>query len=490
MEPSKNPTPIPQLLPSPLFYLLLALMTLLFIARSAGKLAGKRKLPPGPAGLPFVGQTFALLKAMRQNRGEQWLAEMAERYGPVFRLSLFGSNVAVLSGVNGNKVVFGGGGGGDDVVGAKQAEWALRILGRRNLLTLDGNAHRRVRGAMGVFLKGDVVRGYVGRMGELVERHLEREWKGKETVLAMPFIKSLSFDIICTLLYGLGGVADRDSLKKDFQDLIKGLWSLPLNLPFTRYRRALQAARRLRAAFAELVVTRKGQLERGEATAYDDLLTCFLSAKGEEEGFTEEEIVDNGVLAMAAGHDTLTLLITFVTRVLADPDLYARVYAEQSEIANGKGHDEPLNWEDLTKMKYTWRVAQETLRLYPPIFGSYRRILKDFEYAGYHIPKGWQILWVSSLTHMNKDFFPEPSKFEPARFDNQSSIIPYSFVGFGAGPRICIGQEFAKVETLVTIHYMVTHFSWKLACPDETVARVPVLTLSKGLPIHLLPHKI
>jgi len=66
--------------------------------------------------------------------------------------------------------------------------------------------------------------------------------------------------------------------------------------------------------------------------------------------------------------------------------------SEQEEIAKGKPSGEALTWEDLSKMKYTWRVAMETLRMFPPIFGGFRKAATDIEYDGYFIPKGWQVI--------------------------------------------------------------------------------------------------
>lgn len=65
--------------------------------------------------------------------------------------------------------------------------------------------------------------------------------------------------------------------------------------------------------------------------------------------------------------------------------------AEQEEIAKTKAPEDPLTWEDVAKMKYTWKAAMETLRMIPPVFGAFRRVLKDIEYGGYLIPKGWQV---------------------------------------------------------------------------------------------------
>uniref|UniRef100_A0A0E0LKU7 Cytochrome P450 n=1 Tax=Oryza punctata TaxID=4537 RepID=A0A0E0LKU7_ORYPU len=159
----------------------------------------------------------------------------------------------------------------------------------------------------------------------------------------------------------------------------------------------------------------------------------------------------------------------------------AREHAEHEEIAKGKRNGEALTWEDVAKMKLSWCVAQETLRLVPPVFGSFRRAPIDIEFEGYTIPKGWQIFWASSVTHMNPAIFHEPSRFDG------SAAAPYSFVAFGGGPRICPGMELARVETLVTMHYLVRHFRWKLCCGEEksTFVRDPMPTPLDGLPVEL-----
>jgi cytochrome P450 len=67
------------------------------------------------------------------------------------------------------------------------------------------------------------------------------------------------------------------------------------------------------------------------------------------------------------------------------------IIAEQKQIAQSKQKGELLTWDDLAKMKYSWRVAQETLRMVSPIFGGFRKAVQDLEYDGYLIPKGWQV---------------------------------------------------------------------------------------------------
>ncbi|KAK0578890.1 hypothetical protein LWI29_017778 [Acer saccharum] len=85
----------------------------------------------------------------------------------------------------------------------------------------------------------------------------------------------------------------------------------------------------------------------------------------------------------------------------------------------------------------------------------------------------------SSVTHMNEQLFPDPSKFDQARFEKQAP--PFSFVAFGGGPRICPGYEFARIETLATIHYLVTQFTWKLCYNDNSFSRKPFPIFRQGL---------
>lgn len=93
------------------------------------------------------------------------------------------------------------------------------------------------------------------------------------------------------------------------------------------------------------------------------------------------------------------------------------------------------------------------------------------------------------MTHMNEGIFPDPSKFDPSRFENQASMPPYSFIPFGGGPRICPGMEFARIETLVTIHYLVTQFTWKLLS-GNSFSREPMPAPSQGLVLGITPKDI
>ncbi|KAK2982552.1 hypothetical protein RJ640_008175 [Escallonia rubra] len=158
------------------------------------------------------------------------------------------------------------------------------------------------------------------------------------------------------------------------------------------------------------------------------------------------------------------------------------------EITNSKENDEMLAWHDLRKMRYSWNVAQEVLRLMPPGLGAFREAITDFNYAGYIIPKGWKLHWIANATHKNPDYFSDPEKFDPSRFDG-SGPTPYTFVPFGGGPRMCPGNEYARLAILVFMHNIVTNFRWEKLLPTEAVKSNPIPTPAKGFPVKLHPHK-
>lgn len=103
-----------------------------------------------------------------------------------------------------------------------------------------------------------------------------------------------------------------------------------------------------------------------------------------------------------------------------------------------------------------------------------------------HLP---QLLWSTGSSHMDPTFFPNPENFDASRFEG-AGPTPFSYVPFGGGPRMCLGQEFARLEILVFMHNIVKRFKWELLIPNEKFQYDPMLEPSNGLPIRLLPLQI
>nr|GMD51040.1 beta-amyrin 28-oxidase-like [Ipomoea batatas] len=265
------------------------------------------------------------------------------------------------------------------------------------------------------------------------------------------------------------------------------MFTLPLNLPGTAYNRAMKAGSMLRSRLLEVIKKRKAE---GMMSKVQDVLGRLLSATDEEgQHMNEAQIYNNIIGLIIPSYHSTSAAITFILKYLAElPHIYDQVYTEQIEIAKSKGPNERLCWEDIQKMKYSWNVACEALRLFPPGQGGFRETVKDFTYAGFTIPKGWKTFWNVYSTHKNPKYFTEPEKFDPSRFEGNGPA-PYTFVPFGGGPRMCPGKEFARLEVLVFMHNVVTNFKMEKLVPDEktvynNASPIPV----NGLPIRLTPH--
>ncbi|KAH9299015.1 hypothetical protein KI387_030697, partial [Taxus chinensis] len=171
-----------------------------------------------------------------------------------------------------------------------------------------------------------------------------------------------------------------------------GAVSIPLDLPGTRFRKALQARRKLDGILISLMRSRRSELRSGVASSNQDLLSVLLTFKDERGNpLTEKEILDNFSLILHALYDTTISPLAVMFKLLScNPECYENVVQEQLGILGVKKVGEEISWTDLKAMKYTWQVVQETMRMFPPVFGAFRKALTDIHYDGYIIPKGWK----------------------------------------------------------------------------------------------------
>ncbi|KAJ9684018.1 hypothetical protein PVL29_016488 [Vitis rotundifolia] len=446
-----------------------------------------KKLPPGSFGFPFIGETISFLRAQRQDKTVEWIESRIAKYGPVFKTSLMGSKVVVLTGQAGNRFLFSG---SDNGILSNQPMSVAKILGKHSIFELAGTRHKLVRGAIMEFLKPESIQRSVSRMDSVVQQQLFQELEGKDSVQMVGLMKKITFKVTCSLLFGLPDGKDTEELLEDFTTALKGAWTVPWDLPGTVFRKALQARGRICKQLAQLVRERKAKIEEGRVDSHEDIISSLITLRQENgQPLSEEEIIDNLISVVIASHDTSTVLLGLLIRHLArDTEVCKKVLEEQKQVAKareGKSNGK-LTWGEVQMMKYTWRVAQELMRMTPPVLGNFKCAWRDTSFGGFDIPKGWQVFWVAPGTHMDKKIFEEPEKFDPSRFENPStSVPPYAYLAFGAGPRACPGADFSRVEVLLMIHNLITKYQWAEMIIDEPIVREPMPYPAMGLPVKL-----
>ncbi|KAL2574814.1 hypothetical protein AAZV13_17G210400 [Glycine max] len=286
-----------------------------------------------------------------------------------------------------------------------------------------------------------------------------------------------SFEVGILTIFGYLEPRLREELKKNYRIVDNGYNSFPTCIPGTQYQKALLARRRLGKIIGDIICERKEKklLER-------DLLSCLLNWKGEGgEVLSDYQIADNIIGVLFAAQDTTASAMTWVVKYLHDePKLLESVKAEQKAIHKSNEGNLPLSWDQTRNMRITHKVVLESLRMASIISFPFREAIADVEYKGFLIPKGWKAMPLFRNIHHNPEYFPEPQKFNPSRFEVAPK--PNTFMPFGSGVHACPGNELAKLETLIMIHHLVTKFRWEVVGSKCGIQYGPFPLPLNGLP--------
>ncbi|GLT46572.1 hypothetical protein SLA2020_203160 [Shorea laevis] len=444
-------------------------------------------LPPGKSGLPILGETIQFLSTGWKGHPEKFIFDRMARYSSqVFKTHIFGEPAAVFCGPVGNKFLFSN----ENKLVTPWWPDSVNKVFPSSTQTSPQEESKKMRKLLPQFMKPEALQRYIAIMDTIAQRHFSSGWENKEEVLVFPLAKRYTFWLACRLFISVEDPNHVDQFADPFNLLASGIISLPIDLPGTPFHKAIKASNFIRKELLKIIKQRKVDLAERKATATEDILSRMLLTSDENGQFMNElDIADKILGLLVGGHDTASASCTFIVKYLAElPHIYDGVYREQMEISKSKSPGELLNWDDIQKMRYSWNVACEVLRLAPPLQGAFREAMNDFIFNGFSIPKGWKLYWSANSTHKNSLYFPEPEKFDPARFEGNGPA-PYTFVPFGGGPRMCPGKEYARLEILVFMHNLVKRFKWEKILPDEKIVVNPMPSPAKGLPVRLYPHK-
>ncbi|KAF5899414.1 cytochrome P450 4B1-like [Clarias magur] len=219
---------------------------------------------------------------------------------------------------------------------------------------------------------------------------------------------------------------------------------------------------------------------------YLDFLDILLCARDEQQqGLSDEDIRAEVDTFMFEGHDTTASGISWIFYSLAcNPEHQQKCREEIQQVLKGK---ETIEWEDLSKIPYTTMCIKESLRMYPPVPGMGRKLSQPITFFdGRTAPAGLHI-WISIHgIHHNPTVWENPEVFNPLRFlaENTTERSPHAFVPFSAGPRNCIGQNFAMNEMKVVVALTLKKYVL-IKDPDHIPKMIPRLVLRSLNGIHI-----
>ncbi|CAI9106357.1 OLC1v1005495C1 [Oldenlandia corymbosa var. corymbosa] len=444
-------------------------------------------LPPGTTGWPILGENVKFA----WEGSEKYVTDRMKKYSSdVFQTSLMGEKMVIFCGPQGNKFLF------TNANKLLTSWWPQSIKKALLFPEFYEDSLKEVTAVMSSFthsiLKPEALKQYIPVMDSLARQHIEQEWAPNKQVKVFPLSKKYTFDLACKLFMNVDDPAHIKRLADPFRLVTNGMFSVPIDLPTTAYNGAIKGGKMVRAELLKIIGHRRKELTKQSETegGHQDLLSRMLLVKDEEGNICSDKVISNNIIGLlVASFETTSSAVTFVLKHLADfPHIYDQVYKEVMATAKTKGPNELLTWEDIEKMKYSWNVARESIRLTPPAQGAFRETLTDFTFASFKIPKGWKTFWNVYTTHKNPDYFPEPEKFDPSRFEG-SGPKPYTFVPFGGGPGMCPGKEYARLEILVFMYNVVKRLKLERVNPNEKITYHSSPTPMEGLPVRIKLHE-
>jgi cytochrome P450 len=351
------------------------------------------------------------------------------------------------------------------------------VLGQ-GLLTAEGELHRQQRRAIGPIFHHERIAGYGDAMVRLTDR-LAAGWRAGDVLDVHEAMQRLTLAIVVGTVFGadLGGgetsdvAAAMEEVLAQFDRQFSPWLALTKRLPLPANRRFERAVATFDRVIAGLIDERR--TGGGTATG-NDLLSLLLAADEEGRRMDDRQVRDEAVTLFLAGHETTANALTWTWWLLGrHPEAAVRLRAELDEVVG----DRLPTAGDVGLLPWTAAVVSESLRLRPPAWAIGRSVIQEHRADGVRIARGSVVVVSPWLLHHDPRWWIDPDAFVPERWLEPDRNRPrHAFLPFGGGPRMCIGEGFARMEVVLVLATLARR--WRL----EPVGRgdpglQPVITL-------------
>jgi cytochrome P450 len=360
------------------------------------------------------------------------------------------------------------------------------------VLSAEGQLWRWQRRTMAPLFRPAEILSYVPSMAEPAEE-LVRKWRaaprGSVQQIDDDMVETTFSVIARTMLKGgepreaaLIKRATATTLSHISWEIMYGILGVPLWVPHPASWQMKRDADLLRGAVADIIARRRA--EEGEG---DDLLSRLLAARDPETGapMTEEQLVNNLLTLLEAGHETTSRALTWTLYLLARaPEWQDAVRAEVVSVCG----DGPIEAGHIQALRVTQQVLKESMRLYAPVPMMSRRAVETVQLGGVEVAAGSIVIIPIFSIHRHRTLWSDPDRFDPTRFapEREAAYPRTQFMPFGAGQRICLGNSFAMTEATVILATLIrgARFDWDGKHNPEPVSRV-TLQPRGGMPLRV-----
>lgn len=368
----------------------------------------------------------------------------------------------------------------------------VRAAMGNGLATAGHQDHRRQRLVMQPAFRHEHLRGYVAVMQREITATLGNWHDGDHIDLVEEMFALTTTVALRALFSSQLDPEQAERLRRAFDVFLRGIFAraalrLAGRLPTPGHRRYARAVAYWRGQVGELIDGYR-QANAGTGSPEDrddpaDLMSRLLAARDEQgEGLSAAELADQVAVIMLAGGETTSSAVAWSWHLLAGhPDVLAAVRAETDAVL---GRD-IAGWEHLPRLDLTARVVREALRLYPPGWILGRICTVPVTLAGRTLPVGSIVVFSPYILHRRPDVYPDPGRFDPARWLAPAPELRASYLPFGAGATRCIGEEFGLAEATLIVASIAAR--WTLT-PEPGTAVSPAaraVLVPRAFPVRL-----
>ena len=445
----------------------------------------RTELPPGPSGLPLVGQAFRL------RFGLIGLLQEAATYGDVSTVSVNPLLIYLVNHpeLNRQVLVTDHQKTGRSATAFETIRWMMGD----GLVASTGAFHLKQRRMIQPRFHRRYIEHYAEAMTEISSRK-SRQWRDGAKVDMEQEMRELTLQIVAKALFDIETSDVVRRVGESFAEADRYMYlrlTQPVFLRRVFHRLPVPSTRRFQAARAYLDELIYGLIrERRQSGAEGDDLLCMLlqvryeDADSEEDSRMSDELVrDEAVSLYIAGHDTTATTLAYAFYLLSrNPEVEKRFHAELDEVLG----DRDATLDDLPNLPLTDQIVTETLRLYPPFWALGRMVFEPIELGGYDIPPGVAVMVSPLITHRDPRWFDDPLEFRPERWtpEFRSELPRFAYFPFGGGPHQCIGAGFAWMEAKIALATLCRRWRATTRAKADMVPRI-TLKVKGGMPATL-----